>query len=236
MSPEEMQKMAIPPAEENTAGQSALRGKPPTPNTREQVMKQIQEKGSGDINMGGRSPHAVNGINPNAPAVKDNPRLQEMLKDAEGPIPVDEFPAPAMQPSDGNFDPLAPFHKNLEPGLHTIPTDIPAYEGRPTTGSVAYTPEPVACGRCKFLDADLKTVTLELTDGTFVIKAHKVTETKLSLAVMVPTGDAHFIPKAGTEIEVRHGEKAWDCYFPGTYVVYDDLPVMILVFVKKDPE
>ena len=235
LSPEEMQKLAIPTASENKAGEAHGNPGAVTPNTREQIMKDIQAKAGEGINMGRTSPHATNGINPNAPGVKENPHFQEMLKGADAPVPVEaletDFPPPAMGAPSENFDPLAPFEEELAPGLH-----VSRKGNTPTYRPPAQPAKPEPCKRCGFLDQDLKMVTLELTDGTFVIKAHSVVETKLSLAVMVPTDSAHFIPKPGTEIEVRVGERAWDCYFPGTYATYEDMGVMILVFVKRDPE
>ena len=84
-------------------------------------------------------------------------------------------------------------------------------------------------------------VTLEMEGGTYVVPAIDVKVSRYGVIVALPSGpnDVSFTPKPGAEVTVRYapglqgGERAYECYYPGTAVDWPELKLSIIVFVRK---
>ena len=84
-------------------------------------------------------------------------------------------------------------------------------------------------------------VTLRMDNGQFTINAIDVRETEFSIAVMVSLEDRFiFIPVPGAEMQLTYKlgkeSRSRKVYFPGTHVNYEELGVMVLLFVVADKE
>ena len=78
-------------------------------------------------------------------------------------------------------------------------------------------------------------VSLEMADGTMGMSAIAVIPTMFSVTVLVPMTDegTTFTPKPGSEVRITHGEKCFECFYPGANFQAPELGMMGLVFIKK---
>lgn len=254
---DKLQQMAIPPASENKAGEKF--GTPGTPTTsRDRLMKKAGI--GGDVNFApkGHSPHAAP-VNPDALARNgggnpddDDPVNPQMLNTTGV---AEQGTASGYQ----HFDPMSPFadegmearaelaahgmtYEDLAPsdapgmrfpGTPRTPVDVPFNDPSMLSRKVQYVEKP--CPRCEFLKNE-EMVTFELNDGMFSVPCIDVRTSSMSVAVLVPTKGMGFVPKAGTKLKVSHCGSEWSCFYPGTYVSYDELGFSILHFLREDTD
>lgn len=133
-----------------------------------------------------------------------------------------------------DFDPLAPFEDH---STRVHPGELAPYHG-PANIPAPMTVTATPCEHEAFFEQE-QALTLRMDNGQFTINAIDVRETEFSIAVMVSLDDRFiFIPVPGAEMtltyKVGKEAKVRKVYFPGTHVNYEELGVMILVFVVAD--
>jgi hypothetical protein len=89
------------------------------------------------------------------------------------------------------------------------------------------------------VDAYLKQrqrVSFELENGTYSIPAVDVCAGALGVIILLPCNaqDATFTPNPGTKVRVGWGDKTWDCYFPGTSFMLEQLGVLVITMIRND--
>jgi hypothetical protein len=94
--------------------------------------------------------------------------------------------------------------------------------------------KPTSQTNPEYMDRRMR-VTLDMEGGTYVVPAVDVKVSRYAVMVALPLGpnDVSFTPKPGSEVNVRFGDKAIDCYYPGTAVDWPELKLSIIVFVRK---
>lgn len=160
---------------------------------------------------------------------------------AEEPLPepppiTATRPAPPATPPAAKPLPAAP---PVAPALNTLVAQASAnmIQQQPTNMGGAL---PVQSPKLqKFLDGRSR-VTLELSDGTFVLPVVAVKESTNALFLFLPDREdsVSFIPKPGTELAVsfKQGGDNRSCsvYYPGSYVVVEELSQIIIALIKQE--
>lgn len=79
-------------------------------------------------------------------------------------------------------------------------------------------------------------VTMNLSEGTMVLPAldFLVTETSITVLFRLRDDAITFIPKAGVELKLSHGDRTFGCYYPGAHFEIDDLNVLGLTFIRTE--
>lgn len=154
--------------------------------------------------------------------------VAQMITRTSQDIPEDEWGETAS--GDGEMD-----------GFEPLPLDQPPHRRTMTVPTSVQTPRLVAPleaqpdQRTQYL-AQRRRLTMELSDSTVSLSVVDMIHSRYGITILLPqTQDgATFIPKPGSELTLREGDKSYKCYFPGTYF---DLPVLGLIglsFVKQD--
>jgi len=136
-----------------------------------------------------------------------------------------------------DFDPLAPFVDNTTT-VH--PGELAHYHGPAHIPPAPVTVTATPCEHEAFFEQE-QAVTLRMDNGQFTINAIDVRETEFSIAIMVSLDDRFiFIPVPGAEMtltyKVGKEAKVRKVYFPGTHVNYEELGIMLLLFVVANKE
>jgi hypothetical protein len=79
-------------------------------------------------------------------------------------------------------------------------------------------------------------VNFELENGTYSVPAIDVQVSPLGIIILLPYSaqDATFTPNPGTKVRVGWANDAWDCYFPGTSFILEELKVLVITMVRND--
>jgi len=257
LSPEEMQKLAIPRAEDNPAGKNRGRARKPSEpaerrqpaNPREAIIAGLGKdsdiqfgnpNADREVNMdvmkrrvGAKIP-AQGGREPDVDLFQDaeeeweEDEYEEIEAEAENADDDYDFPPPAIHGSPEDFDPLG------GPDQHYV------YERRvketvnpPPRAKRKAPPMPPPCPHCRMVKVQ-ETLTVEMDSGTFMVPAHDVRESAMGVVAITPSNGLSFIPRAGTKLTLTYKGKSWLCYFPGSYASYPELGYNVLSFLKEE--
>lgn len=258
--PEDMQKMAVPPAAQNerrphskrkmkvisaedaaaSLGATITPGEEPRGDEPISVrLARMRQKGEAVI---------VQPPPEQADDLETEPIPQEAFEPSPPPVPQQPqqaYPPPAPAP-------VAPSVENIvrAPRVRIPPTmgqqlqrmaapEMPVMPPetmqQQTVVQAPPPPPPEPDEREKFFNQRTR-VTIELSDGIFTIPATCVRESKYSVLVIIPLGDSimAFVPKPGTQLTLSWGDSNVDAYFPGAYVELPELECGVMSFIKAE--
>jgi len=220
-----LQKLAVPSARDNRAGDDNLKMKP---NKKRRAAKLVS------------ADEAVKALATQGQVV--NPNQPEEIRPLETAVQPTTTAPPAGSGVTRLSEQVA---ERLAAGTHREPSEQLADIDPKQVGYIDHHPAPpiqvaalepppmVPTKQEEFLGQKAR-VTMELADGMFTIPVIAVRPSTYSVMVITPLRDdtTLFVPKPGTQLTINYKDQSWPVYFPGSYVEIEELDCGVLSFIK----